>query len=82
MTKEQILEALSHVQDPDLKKDLVTLNMIRDIKVDGKVVVRWIKGKWVPRKVEFKIGDENAEIVRTGWLVEKWNLIVDKRKIE
>ena len=53
-----------------------------DIKVDGKVVVRWIKGKWVPRKVEFKIGDENAEILRTGWLVEKWNLIVDNKKIE
>jgi ATP-binding protein involved in chromosome partitioning len=38
MTKEQILEALSHVQDPDLKKDLVTLNMIRDIKIDGNKV--------------------------------------------
>jgi ATP-binding protein involved in chromosome partitioning len=38
MTKEQILEALSHVQDPDLKKDLVTLNMIQDIKIDGSKV--------------------------------------------
>lgn len=38
MTKEQILEALGHVQDPDLKKDLVTLNMIQDIKIDGKKV--------------------------------------------
>jgi ATP-binding protein involved in chromosome partitioning len=38
MTKEQILEALGHVQDPDLKKDLVTLNMIQDLKVDGKNV--------------------------------------------
>jgi ATP-binding protein involved in chromosome partitioning len=38
MTKEQVLEALSHVQDPDLKKDLVTLNMIQDIKIDGKKV--------------------------------------------
>jgi ATP-binding protein involved in chromosome partitioning len=33
-----ILKALSTVQEPDLKKDLVTLNMIRDIVVgDGKV---------------------------------------------
>ena len=31
-------EALSHVQDPDLKKDLVTLNMIQDIKIDGNKV--------------------------------------------
>lgn len=38
MTKEQVLEALSHVQDPDLKKDLVTLNMIRDIKINGNKV--------------------------------------------
>ena len=38
MTEEQVLKALSHVQDPDLKKDLVTLNMIRDIKIDGKKV--------------------------------------------
>ena len=38
MIKKQILEALSHVQDPDLKKDLVTLNMIQDIKIDGNKV--------------------------------------------
>ena len=31
MTKEKILEALSTVQEPDLGKDLVTLNMVRDI---------------------------------------------------
>jgi ATP-binding protein involved in chromosome partitioning len=38
MTREQVLEALSHVQDPDLKKDLVSLNMIQDIKIDGNKV--------------------------------------------
>lgn len=35
MTKEKVLEALSNVQDPDLGRDLVTLNMIRDIEIDG-----------------------------------------------
>ena len=30
-TDEQILKALSHVEDPDFKKDLVTLNMIKDL---------------------------------------------------
>ncbi|WP_295653281.1 Mrp/NBP35 family ATP-binding protein [uncultured Mucilaginibacter sp.] len=35
ITKEQILAALSNVEEPDLKKDLVTLNMIEDIKIDG-----------------------------------------------
>jgi ATP-binding protein involved in chromosome partitioning len=33
-SKEQILDALKHVEDPDFKKDLVTLNMIRDIVTD------------------------------------------------
>lgn len=32
-TKENVLKALSNVQEPDLKKDLVTLNMIKDVEV-------------------------------------------------
>lgn len=35
ITQEQILKALSTVQEPDLKKDLVTLKMIKDIEVNG-----------------------------------------------
>ncbi|NCU02367.1 MAG: Mrp/NBP35 family ATP-binding protein [Chitinophagaceae bacterium] len=38
MTKEQVLQALSNVQEPDLGKDLVTLNMIKDIVIDGNKV--------------------------------------------
>ncbi|MCX8019090.1 MAG: Mrp/NBP35 family ATP-binding protein [Chitinophagaceae bacterium] len=38
MTKEKILEALKHVQEPDLGKDLVTLNMVRDIEIQGNKV--------------------------------------------
>ncbi len=38
ITKEQVLDALRYVEEPDLKKDLVTLNMIEDIHVDGKNV--------------------------------------------
>ncbi|MEZ5172970.1 MAG: Mrp/NBP35 family ATP-binding protein [Bacteroidia bacterium] len=38
ITKEQVLEALSHVIEPDLKKDLVTLNMIEDVQIEGKKV--------------------------------------------
>ena len=33
LTQEDVLKALSTVQDPDLKRDLVSLNMIRDIIV-------------------------------------------------
>ena len=35
ITKELVLQALSHVEEPDLKKDLVTLNMIEDIIIEG-----------------------------------------------
>ncbi|MEP6845065.1 MAG: Mrp/NBP35 family ATP-binding protein [Panacibacter sp.] len=35
MTENDILKALSNVQEPDLGKDLVTLNMVKDIVIDG-----------------------------------------------
>ncbi len=38
MTQDDILKALSTVQEPDLGKDLVTLNMVRDIQIDGRFV--------------------------------------------
>lgn len=38
MTKNDILKALSNVQEPDLGKDLVTLNMIKDIEIEGNYV--------------------------------------------
>ncbi len=38
MTTEKILEALSNVQEPDLGKDLVTLNMVKDIEISGNDV--------------------------------------------
>lgn len=34
-TKEKVLQALSTVEDPDLKKDLVTLGMIQNIEIEG-----------------------------------------------
>ncbi len=38
MHTDDILKALSTVQEPDLKKDLVTLNMVKDIHIEGKNV--------------------------------------------
>lgn len=38
ITQAQVLEALGTVQDPDLKQDLVTLNMIKDVTVsEGRI---------------------------------------------
>ena len=38
MTKEDILKALSNVQEPDLGQDLVTLNMIQNVVIEGNDV--------------------------------------------
>lgn len=38
VSKEDVLAALSSVQEPELHKDLVTLRMIRDLEVEGEQV--------------------------------------------
>ncbi|MBO6517528.1 MAG: Mrp/NBP35 family ATP-binding protein [Bacteroidia bacterium] len=38
VTEEAVKKALSHVDDPDLKKDLVTLNMIQNVVIKGNKV--------------------------------------------
>ena len=38
ITTEKVLDALRNVDDPDLKKDIVTLGMVRDVKIDGNKV--------------------------------------------
>lgn len=36
ITEADVLKALSNVDDPDFGKDIVSLNMVKDIKIDGK----------------------------------------------
>lgn len=38
INKEQVLQALRNVDDPDLKKDLVTLNMIEGVVIEGNTI--------------------------------------------
>src|ERR1700761_702557 len=38
MTSEKVLAALSNVQEPDLGKDIVTLNMVKDLQIEGNYV--------------------------------------------
>ena len=38
ITHEQIMNALSHVEDPELHKSIVELNMVRNIQIDGTEV--------------------------------------------
>ena len=35
MTREQVLEALRAVKDPDLHKDIVTLNFVKEVRIQG-----------------------------------------------
>jgi ATP-binding protein involved in chromosome partitioning len=38
ITKEDVLSSLRNVEDPDLKKDLVSLNMVKEIEINGNKV--------------------------------------------
>jgi ATP-binding protein involved in chromosome partitioning len=38
VTKEEVLKSLSSVQDPDLRKDLVTLGMIKNLQIKDELV--------------------------------------------
>lgn len=38
LSRENVLEVLSSVQEPDLKKDIVTANLVEDIKIENQVV--------------------------------------------
>jgi ATP-binding protein involved in chromosome partitioning len=35
VTEQQVLESLSQIIDPDLRKDIVTLGFVRDLEIDG-----------------------------------------------
>jgi ATP-binding protein involved in chromosome partitioning len=38
VTREQVMDALRTIQDPDLHKDIVTLGFVKDVTVDGQTV--------------------------------------------
>jgi ATP-binding protein involved in chromosome partitioning len=62
MTESDILKALSNVQEPDLGKDLVSLNMIQDLSIDGNKVAFTIvlTPPACPMKDLMKNASENA----------------------
>ncbi|AZB43128.1 MRP family ATP-binding protein [Bacillus sp. FJAT-42376] len=73
MTNEQILNALKHVNDPELNKSLVELNMIRNVQIDGDhirlEVVLTISGCPLKTKIQedienalYKIGASNVTL--------------------
>ena len=35
LTRDHIMAALQTVQDPEVPKDIVSLNMVKDVRIDG-----------------------------------------------
>jgi len=68
ITKEQVLGALSTVMDPELNKDLVTLNMIKDVKVEDSRVSFTIEltTPACPLKTKIKQDAESAVMAIEG----------------
>jgi len=66
MTKEKVLEALSNVQEPDLGKDIVTLNMVRERAGLGDITGTQ-ENIWKERRVELAMEqDRFFDLVRQG----------------
>jgi ATP-binding protein involved in chromosome partitioning len=68
VTNNDVLKALSQVLDPEIKKDLVTLNMIKDVKVQDSKVSFTIEltTPACPLKAKIKQDAENAVMVLDG----------------
>ena len=66
MTQDDVLKALSTVQEPDLGKDLVTLNMVRDIVIEGAYVSFTVVLTTPACPLKDKIKHDCIEAIRTN----------------
>ena len=61
LTKENVVNALKDVQDPELHKSVVELNMVRNVQIDGThvslEVVLTIKGCPLKAKIQQDVED-------------------------
>jgi len=64
LTNENVHDALRTVKDPDLHKDLVTLNMVKDVRVDGSDVEIHIELTTPACPLKDKIQDDIVAAVR------------------
>ncbi|MDB4896257.1 MAG: putative ATPase involved in chromosome partitioning, partial [Firmicutes bacterium] len=67
VTREQVMEALKSVQDPELHRDVVELDMVKDIQIDGGHVAVTINLTVVgcPLKAKFE-QDVEAALKKIG----------------
>jgi ATP-binding protein involved in chromosome partitioning len=65
VTKEQILDALRSVRDPDLGRDIVSLEFVKDVRIDGDRVAVTIELTTPACPVKERMRDEAARAVRS-----------------
>ncbi|MBN8707726.1 MAG: P-loop NTPase, partial [Bacteroidetes bacterium] len=66
ITQEQVLSALRSVQDPDLHQDIVTLNMVKDVKIDGNNVSFTVDLTTPACPMKEKIQKDSENAVKSG----------------
>ncbi len=68
LTQESVLQALSHIIDPDFKKDIVSLGFIKNMKISDDLVAFDIEltTPACPIKVEFQRSAEKAVLALEG----------------
>lgn len=77
VTSEDVLVALSKVQDPELHKDLVTLNMIKDLSINGSEVKFTIVLTTPACPLKGKIEKDSREAVMAVNGVENVVIVLD-----
>ena len=65
LTNENVLKALGRVEEPDLKKDLVSLGMIKNLEVTGNTIRFTVQltTPACPLKELIKEAEENQDII-------------------
>jgi len=81
VTEEQVLNALRNVMDPDLNKDIVSLDFIKDLKIDGPNVSFRLVLTTPACPVKDKLKAEAEERVRTIDGVENVEVTLDAKTL-
>ncbi len=79
VTEAQVMEALSHVIEPELYKDLVTLKMIEDVKIDDSAVSFTVMLTTPACPLKHQIEAESSQAVKTIPGVEQVAVNFDSR---
>lgn len=84
VTKEQVIEALKEVMDPELRRSVVDLNMVREIKIERSVVfveiALTVKGCPLKGKIEEDVRNRVAAIPGVEKVIVKLDVMTEAEK--